>query len=84
MKVHGVDIPDGTENAAWRELGPEFDFPEVQGAVERVGQVPREVKRGASTFPISMRAADRMLQKWRKHGQVSFDRSRRVWTKSAN
>lgn len=62
MKVQGHEIPDDAINRAFGyfPVDRSFTLSDLTDALERIGVPSRDL--------ISYRAADRILQKWRKGG----------------
>ena len=74
MKVHGHEITGIVTQSAFEDMPIDFHFYRLQRALEDYG-VP-------AASDISMRAAVRLLQKWRRQGLVEFDRKKRGWRKT--
>ena len=63
MKVHGVEITDEQIAAGLAAMSGEFRFSDVQAALIRAGV--------AYDGDVSMRAADRLLQRERKADRIT-------------
>ena len=71
MKVYGYKLTDGQINACAARTSQPFTALDIQRAAERAG-VP-------SAGAVSMRAADRLLQRWKASHVIAFDVEVRKW-----
>lgn len=89
MKVFGIEITDAQLDAAMammRDLGSKsapgasgFTATNVEQALVRAG-VPERIKTTfCSSDAVAHRAADRLIQKLRKQGRITFDRPYWFW-----
>jgi hypothetical protein len=70
MKVHGITItPEQIAAAETLTNGGRFTLAQVEKLLEAHG-VPRTTERDFQ--PVLMRAADRLLQKWKREGKIRW------------
>lgn len=76
MNVLGHEISEDIQTKCWNVLPGEFRAALVQKALADLG-----VPNGYSGEVVAYRAADRLLQKWRREGLIVYDN--RLWRKKS-
>ena len=71
MKVHGHEITQELQDACWEGMAAEFSAQQIKMLLINNG-LPADA---------AFWGADRLCQKWRQVGFISYDRRKGLWVK---